>query len=70
MVNGALFIGLLSLIKNKVFSGNSFFKYIMAIIAILGVLVVLIGTATAPNGITYILISLIFVLLGISVIKK
>lgn len=70
MVNGSLFIGLLSLIKNKVFSGNALSKYIMAIIAILGVLVVLIGTATAPNGITYILISLIFLILGLMVIKK
>ncbi len=69
IVNFGLFIGLLSLIKKNIFSGNPVLKYIMAIIAILGVVVVLVGTATAANGITYILISLVFFMIGKLVIK-
>ena len=70
IVNGALFIGLLKLIRQKVFKGNTFFKYMMAVIAILGVAVVLFGTATAPNGISYLLISFLFILVGNFFIKK
>lgn len=69
IVNGALFIGLLKLIKNKTFGGNSFVKYFMPIIAFLGVAVVLIGTATAPNGISYILISIVYIIAGFFFIK-
>ena len=64
MVNGALFVGLLSLIKKDIFKGNRFFKYFMAVTAILGVVIVLIGTATAQNGISYIFISVIYFLVG------
>ncbi|WP_447952040.1 APC family permease [Chryseobacterium koreense] len=69
MVNGALFVGLLSLIRKNIFKGNRFVKYLMAIIAILGVVLVLIGTATAQNGISYILISGFYVLAGFFFIK-
>ena len=64
IVNGALFVGLLKLIRQKIFKGNPLFKYFMAVIAVIGVLIVLIGTATAPNGISYILISLLFIIAG------
>ena len=70
MVNGALFIGLFSLFRKNIFSGNQFLKTLMVVIAILGVAIVLIGTATAPNGISYILISLLFVLAGFFVVKN
>lgn len=69
IVNGALFIGLLKLIKNNTFKGNHFVKYFMAIIATLGVIVVLVGTATAPNGLSYIFISILFMLAGVFFIK-
>ncbi|MPM91570.1 hypothetical protein SDC9_138701 [bioreactor metagenome] len=69
MVNGALFLGLLSLIRKNVFKGNRFVKYLMAIIAILGVVLVLVGTATAQNGISYILISGFYVLAGLFFVK-
>lgn len=70
MVNGALFVGLLTLIKKGVFHGRRGLKYLMAIIAILGVLIVLIGTATAPNGLSYMVISIIFFMAGFFFIKK
>ncbi len=70
IVNGALFVGLLKLIKNGTFKGNALIKYFMAIVAILGVIIVLIGTATAPNGISYILISIVFVIAGFFAVRK
>lgn len=70
IVNGALFVGLLKLIKNGTFKGNTLIKYFMAIVAILGVFIVLIGTATAPNGISYILISIVFVIAGFFAVRK
>ena len=70
MVNGSLFIGLLTLIRKNNFEGNKLMKYLMAVIAILGVVIVLIGTATAPNGISYILISILFILMGFFFIRN
>ena len=70
IVNGALFIGLFQLFKKKVFSKNSVFKKLTAIIAVLGIAVVLFGTATAPNGILYFLINIGFFLAGFIFIKK
>jgi APA family basic amino acid/polyamine antiporter len=64
MVNGALFIGLFRLFRKDVFTGNKILKKIMAVTAIFGIVVVLLGTATAPNGITYMLISLVFLVFG------
>ncbi|MGZ5210501.1 MAG: hypothetical protein ACXWB1_06375, partial [Kaistella sp.] len=61
LVNGALFIGLFQLFRKNVFSGNRFFKLAMAVIAILGIIVVLFGTATAPNGIVYFIVNLVFI---------
>ena len=64
LVNTALFIGLFKLLKQNVFSGNRFFKSMMAVIAILGTFTVLFGTATSPNGISYFLVTLVFILAG------
>jgi len=33
----------------------------MAVIAILGIIVVLFGTATAPNGILYFIVNIVFI---------
>ena len=70
IINGSLFVGLLALIRKNVFSGNQTLKYIMAIIAILGALLVLGGTASAPNGITYILVSVVYFFIGYIAVKK
>ncbi len=70
MVNGALFMGLFRLFKNRVFAGNMLMRKAMAVVAILGILVVLIGSATAQNGLVYFLISGIFLLIGRSLMRK
>jgi APA family basic amino acid/polyamine antiporter len=70
LVNGALFIGLFQLFNRKLFSRNSLVKKIMAVIAVLGIAVVLFGTASAPNGITYFIINIFFLLLGYIFLKK
>lgn len=70
LVNGALFLGLFQLLKKNVFPGNRFFKGTMAAIAVLGNLIVLFGTATAPNGITYFIINILFILAGFLLMKK
>ncbi|MBF8457098.1 APC family permease [Kaistella sp. G5-32] len=70
LVNGALFLGLFQLLKKNVFPGNRFFKATMATIAVLGNLVVLFGTATAPNGITYFIINILFILAGFLLMRK
>ncbi|MEC5395092.1 APC family permease [Bergeyella sp. RCAD1439] len=70
MVNGALFLGLFRLIRKQTFQGRKAPKYLMVTGALLGVVLVLTGTATAPNGWIYIAISAAFVLLGLLVIRK
>lgn len=70
LVNGALFIGLFQLFKKKVFSKNAFFKKIMAVIAVLGIVIVLFGTASAPNGIMYFVINVAFLLAGFLFIRR
>lgn len=70
IVNTTLFFGLLKLLKNGTIKGNYFFKTIMTLIAIFGMLVVVIGTATAPNGISYLLLGLIVVASGTFFLKK
>ncbi|MCB4234648.1 APC family permease [Kaistella anthropi] len=64
LVNTALFFGLFKLLKQNVFSGNHFFKSMMAVIAILGTFTVLFGTATSPNGISYFLVTAVFIFAG------
>ena len=70
LVNGALFLGLFQLFKKKVFAQNSLFKKIMAIIAVLGISIVLFGTATAPNGIVYFIINILFILSGFLLMRR
>ena len=70
LVNGALFIGLFQLFKKKLFSTNSLIKKVMAIIAVLGIVIVLFGTASAQNGITYFIINLIFLLTGFVLMRR
>ncbi|MDO5616833.1 MAG: amino acid permease, partial [Cruoricaptor ignavus] len=70
IVNGALFLGLIQLIKNGTFGKKRALKYFMALGAILGVSIVLIGTATSINGLLYIGISLVFFVCGLGLIKK
>jgi len=70
LVNGALFLGLFHLFQKKVFSKNSFSKKIMALIAVFGIAVVLFGTASAPNGITYFVINIVFLIAGFLFMKK
>ncbi|KEY18858.1 APC family permease [Kaistella antarctica] len=70
LVNGALFLGLFQLFKKKLFSTNSLIKKVMAIIAVLGIVIVLFGTASAQNGITYFIINLIFLLTGFVLMRR
>ena len=70
LVNGALFVGLFQLFKRKAFAKNSFFRKIMTIIAVLGNVLVLFGTATAQNGLTYFVINIFFLLAGFLLMKR
>lgn len=70
IVNGALIFGLAKLIRNGKLEGGKTTKYIMSAIALLGILVVLIGTATANNGLSYIVLSFIFTAVGFLFIRK
>lgn len=70
MVNGALFIGLFSLLKKGVFSGNALLKSMMAVIAIFGITIVLLGTALSPNGVAYFIISVGYLGIGFLFKKK
>ena len=69
LVNGALFLGLFQMFRKKLFSKNSILQKIMAVIAVLGIAVVLFGTASAANGITYFLVALLFIALGFAAKK-
>ena len=70
LVNGGLFVGLFQLFKENVFPGNRFFKSGMAVIAVLGNIIVLFGTASAPNGIAYFGVNLLFILGGFLLMRK
>ena len=70
LVNGGLFVGLFQLFKKNVFPGNRFFKSSMAVIAVLGNIIVLFGTASAPNGIAYFGVNLLFILGGFLLMRK
>ena len=70
LVNGALFLGLFQLFRKKAFARNSIFKKIITVIAVLGNAIVLFGTATAPNGLTYFIINILFILAGFLLMKK
>ena len=70
LVNGALFIGLFQLFKKGLFSTNSFFKKLMAVVAVLGIVIVLFGTASAPNGLMYFILNLLFLGAGYIFMRK
>lgn len=70
LVNGALFLGLFKLFNKKVFARNSIFKKIITVIAILGNIIVLFGTASAQNGIVYFIINIFFILAGFLLMRK
>lgn len=70
MVNGGLFIGLLSLIKSRIITGNRFKTKGTVFVAIFGVAIVLTGTLFSANGIFYILCSLVYVVVGLAMIKR
>ncbi|MBU4538516.1 MAG: amino acid permease [Weeksellaceae bacterium] len=70
LVNAALFVGLFRLFKKNVFAGNKFFKVLMAIIAILGTVTVLFGTATSPNGVSYFIVTIFFISAGFLLKKQ
>ncbi|ACU08275.1 Amino acid permease [Flavobacteriaceae bacterium 3519-10] len=70
LVNGALFIGLFRLFRKNVFTGNKILKIVMTVIAIFGIVVVLLGTFSSPNGLTYLWISVAFLLMGFLMKKK
>ncbi|WP_027377742.1 APC family permease [Kaistella palustris] len=63
-VNGALFLGLFRLFNQRIFPGNLFLKRIMAVFAVFGILIVLAGTAFAPNGLLYFFINVTFIAAG------
>ena len=70
LVNGALFIGLFKLFRQKSFRRNSLIKKIMLVIAVFGIAIVLFGTASAPNGIIYFVINALFILAGFAWLSK
>ena len=70
LVNGALFLGLFQLFRKNLFSTNSFWKKLIAVIALLGTLLVLLGTASAPNGISYFILNVFFLVGGLLFLKK
>lgn len=70
LVNGALFLGLFQLFRKKMFSKNSIFKKIITIIAVFGNAVVLFGSAATFNGVGYIAVNVLFMLMGWLLIKK
>jgi hypothetical protein len=63
-------LGLFKLIKNKTIKGNSFIKYLFISIAIIGICIVLYGAITGENGLTYISITLVTLLVGFLFKKK
>lgn len=70
VVNTCLFFGLFKLMKNGTINRNLPLKIGMTIIAILGMLVVIFGSAMAPNGVTYLIISGLFLVSGCFFIRK
>ena len=70
LVNVALFIGLFQLFRKKTFSKNSFFRKMMTIIAVFGNILVIFGTVTSPNGLTYFIITIFFLLGGFLLMRR
>ncbi len=70
VVNGALFVGLFKLLRKGLISGRRPLKSVMAVIALLGIAVVLIGTAAAPNGLSYLFVSAVYIAVGLLFIRN
>lgn len=70
LVNVALFIGLFQLFRKKTFSKNSFFRKMMTIIAVFGNILVIFGTVTSPNGLSYFVITIFFLLGGFLLMRR
>ncbi len=70
VVNGALFVGLVRIIKEGKLEGNKKIKYLLALFALVGIIIVLTGTVLSDNGISYLLISAIFILSGLFFLRK
>lgn len=70
VINLCLYVGLFKLIYTNKLGGNKLFKYIIAIIAIFGALIVLYGGITTSNGILYIAICLATLAIGLKVLKR
>lgn len=70
VVNGALFVGLIRIIKEGKLEGSKKTKYILALFALVGIIIVLAGTVLSDNGVNYLLISAIFILAGLFSLKK
>lgn len=70
MVNGALFMGLFKLLREGVISNKRTLKSIFAIIALLGIAIVLIGTASSQNGLSYLLVSAAYIFVGFLFIRR
>lgn len=64
IVIGALIAGLFSLLKNGALGGNKLTKSVMITVALLGILMVIVGSAVTQNGLSYLIISLIFIIFG------
>ncbi|MHA6727946.1 APC family permease [Chryseobacterium sp. A301] len=70
MVNGALFVGLFKLLREGVISNQRPLKSIIAVFALLGIAIVLIGTASAQNGLSYLLVSAVYIAIGLLFIRN
>ena len=63
VVNFCLYLGLFKLFREHLLK-NKTLKYTMLFFAIVGTCVVLAGTLSSPNGLSYLVIAVLFVLLG------
>ena len=60
----------LNSILDSIVLANSFLKKLITVIAVFGNAIVLFGTATAPNGLTYFIINILFIGAGFLLMKK
>ena len=63
VVNFCLYLGLFKLFREHLLK-NKTLKYTMLLFAIVGTCVVLAGTLSSPNGLSYLVIAVLFILLG------
>ena len=63
VVNFCLYLGLFKLFREHLLK-NKTLKYTMLLFALIGTCVVLAGTLLSPNGLSYLVIAMLFILLG------